>query len=417
MKYTDLKIQTQREFPNNMRSQGFGWLARAGYITRENELTDLGKHFISHLQNLSKDSSFIFPFSFLSSENEIYFPLSTGNIELIHCESCKYTEEIEIAKFKKNPFSQEEPLPIQKVETPNCNTIESLANFLNIPKEKTAKALMFTRVSDNQFIFVVVRGDMTLSEAKLKNVVGEIKLADAESISKSGAEAGYASPIGLKDALIIVDDLIPQSQNLAAGANEVGYHFINTNYSRDYQAHIVADLVLAKTNDLCINCNNKLSVSNAIRLSVSQSVTRLSASQSVIRLSDSKSVPQFENILLALAETYHDEKGLTFPKSFSPFDVYLMNVPGRTINTKEKAQEIYKQFQSAGISVLFDNRDERAGVKFNDADLIGCPIRITVGEKALQNGMVELKKRNATTVELIGLEKLINSIQDIQNSD
>jgi len=399
MKYTDLKIQTQREFPNNMRSQGFGWHARAGYVTRENELTELGKHFISHLQNLSKDSSFIFPFSFLSSEYETYFPLSTGSIELIHCESCKYTERLELAKFAKPVgATRESPLPIEKVETPNCNTIESLANFLNIPKEKTAKALMFTRASDNQFIFVVVRGDMTLSEAKLKNVVGEIKLADAESIAKSGAEAGYASPIGLKDTLIVVDDLIPQSQNLAAGANEVGYHFINTNYGRDYQAEIVAGLVLAKADDACANCGNKLSTQNAIALKINNEF-------------------HFENILLALAESYHDDKGLAFPKSFSPFDIYLMHISGKAINTKEKAEEIYKQLKNAGISVLFDDRDERVGVKFNDADLIGCPVRITVGEKALQNGMVELKKRNATNVELIGLEKLINSIQDIQNSD
>jgi prolyl-tRNA synthetase len=389
MKYTDLKIQTQREFPNNMRNQGLGWLARAGYVTRENELTELGKHFISHLQNLLSNQTFLSPLSFLSNETNstFYFPLSTGDIELIHCESCKYTERIEIAQFKKNPFSQEEVLPIQKVETPNCNTIESLANFLNIPKEKTAKALMFTRLSDNQFVFVVVRGDMTLSEAKLKNVVGEVKLATAESISKSGAEAGYASPIGLKDALIVVDDLIPQSQNLAAGANEVGYHFINTNYGRDYQAEIVADLVLAKADDACANCGNKLSTQNAIVLKTNNEF-------------------HFENILLAFAESYHDEKGLTFPKSFSPFDIYLMHVPGKTINTKEKAEEIYNQLQSAGISVLFDDRDERAGVKFNDADLIGCPLRITIGEKALQNGMVELKKRNSVHVETIDLEKI-----------
>ncbi len=389
MKYTDLKIQTQREFPNNMRTQGFGWLARAGYLTRENELTNLGKHFISHLQNLTNTTSFIFPFSFLSNENQIYFPLSTGDIELIHCESCKYTERIELAKFKKESLSQEEVLPIQKVETPNCNTIESLANFLNIPKEKTAKALMFTRVSDNQFVFVVVRGDMTLSEAKLKNAVGEVKLATAESISKSGAEAGYASPIGLKDALIVVDDLIPQSSNLAAGANKFGYHFINTNYGRDYQAEIVTDLVLAKADDACVNCGNKLSTQNAIALKTNNEF-------------------HFENILLALAESYHDEKGLTFPKSFSPFDVYLMHVPGKTINTKERAEEIYQQLKNAGISVLFDDRDERAGVKFNDADLIGCPLRITVGEKALQNGMVELKKRTLQNLELLELENIKN---------
>src|SRR5690606_4287371 len=123
----------------------------------------------------------------------------------------------------------------------------------------------------------------------------------------------------LKNALIIVDDLIPQSQNLAAGANEIGYHFINTNYGRDYQAEIVEDLVLAKANDACANCGNKLSTQGAI----------------VLKANDDF---YFENILLTLAETYHDEKGLTFPKSAAPFDVYLMHVPGKTINTKEKAE-------------------------------------------------------------------------------
>ncbi len=399
MKYTDLKIQTQREFPNNMRSRGFGWLARAGYVTRENELTDLGKRFISHLQKLSKDSSFAFPLSFYTNESKsaFYFALSAGDIQLIHCESCKYTERLELAKFEKPVrAARESLLPIEKIETPDCNTIESLAHFLNLPKEKTAKALMFTRVSDQRFIFVVVRGDMTLSEAKLKNSIGEIKLATAEAISKARAEAGYASPIGLKDALIVVDDVIPQSQNLAAGANEAGYHFINTNYGRDYQADLVADLALAKAGDACANCGNQLSVQKALALKTNGKF-------------------HFENILLALAESYHDDKGLTFPKSFSPFDVYLMHVPSKTINVKEKAQEIYAQLQSAGVSVLFDNRDERAGVKFNDADLIGCPLRITIGEKALQNGMVELKTRKTGENQNLPLENLIAKIIEVKN--
>lgn len=395
MKYTNLKIQTHRAFPNNMHAQGFGWLARAGYITRKNELTEFGKYFISHLQNLFSDESFRLPLAFYPNESKsaFYFPLSSGEMQLIHCESCKYTERIELAKFAKPAGSpHESPLPIQKIETPNCNTIESLANFLDIPKEKTAKALMFTRVSDHQFVFVVVRGDMTLSEEKLKNVVGEVQRATAESIAKSGAEAGYASPIGLKDAFIVVDDLIPQSHNLAAGANEVGYHFINTNYDRDYQAKIVADLALAKAGDACANCGNTLSTQNAIALKTNNEF-------------------HFENILLALAQSYHDEKGLTFPKSISPFDIYLMHVPGKTINTKEKAEDIYNQLQNAGISVLFDDRDERAGVKFNDADLIGCPLRITAGENALQNGMVELKKRTSQNLELLELQNIKNISQ------
>jgi len=393
MKYTDLKIQTQREFPNNARTPGFGWLVRAGYLTRENEILALGKQAILQLQNLSSNPSF---FSFLDlpihhNQRETFFPLSTGSTEITHCKSCNYTERIELAQFKKASFSHEEQASIEKVSTPDCNTIESLVSFLKIPKEKTAKALMYVRTSDSQFVFVVVRGDMTLSEAKLKNAVGEIRMATAEEIIKAGAIAGYASPVGLKKALIVVDDLIPQSPNLVAGANETGYHLLNTNCGRDYSPEIVMDLVQAKENDTCINCGSPLSTVTSIVLATG-------------------SIFNFENILLALAESHHDDKGLIFPKSTGPFDVYLMHIAGKQLDTHAKATEIYNELKNAGIAVLFDDRDERAGVKFNDADLIGCPVRVTVGEKALQNGMVELKLRTEKENQIILLEDLISRL-------
>ncbi len=395
MKYTDLNIQTQREFPNNARTQGFGWLVRAGYLTRESEILPLGRQAISRLRLVSEDPSFLFHLALpiLLNDRETFFPLSTGNLEILHCESCKYSERLELALFKKTVLPREEKLPLEKVSTPDCNTIESLAEFLGVPKEKTAKAMMYTRVSDGQFVFVVVRGDMQMSEAKLRNAVGEVKLADEESIRRAGAEAGFASPIGLQDALIVADELIPRSPNLVAGANEAGYHFKNTNYARDYSAGIVADVTQARAGDSCNNCGNPLSMLSAISLTT-------------------RSEFQFQNILLALAETHRDEKGLALPKSIAPFDVYLMHVPGKTINTLKKAVEIYNALQSAGISVLFDNRDERAGVKFNDADLIGCPIRITAGEKALKDEMVELKFRTAAGGSVLPVEKIL-SLKDI----
>lgn len=386
MKYTSLSIQTQREFPNNARTQGWGWLVRAGYLTRENQVLPLGEQMLQRLKSLSLDPSLGIPL--LSNEQDTYFPLSTGDIEIAYCPSCRYTERLDLAQFKKNPLPREEERPLEKVSTPECNTIEALANLLNIPKEKTAKALMYVRTADERFIFIAVRGDMQLSEAKLRKLIGEVKLADAESISKSGAVAGYASPIGLRDALILVDDLIPESQNLAAGANEKGYHLLNTNYPRDYAAEMVADLVQAKVGDACAKCGNPLEVLSTIQL-----------------ISNGEVAPA--NLMLALAETHHDEKGLTLPLSASPFDVYLMHVSGKTMDTKAKAEEIYTALQSAGISVLFDDRDERAGVKFNDADLIGCPVRVTVGEKGLQNGMVELKRRSSGA-GTISLDRLLN---------
>jgi len=400
MLYRDLQIQTQREAPNNARTEGFAFLVRAGYLTRENIPTRLGETALSHLHDVSNAESFLFHLSLptIGNENETFFPIASGNIEVAHCRSCKYTERIELARFAK-PVGAEHapPLPLEKILTPDCTSIESLANFLNIPKEKTAKALMYTRIRDNKFVFVVVRGEMQASEAKLKQHVGDIRAATAEEIAKSGAVAGYASPIGLKDILIVVDDLIPQSQNLVAGANETGFHLLNTNYRRDYSAEIVADLIQAKEGDACISCGNPLSVLSAIVLTEHEK-------------DDRKGHLYADNILLALAETHHDDKGLTLPYPAAPFDVYLMHLPGKELDTRAKAEEIYNELQSAGISVLFDDRDERAGVKFNDADLIGCPIRVTVGEKGLKAGMVELKLRKDKENQLVAIEKIVEEI-------
>jgi prolyl-tRNA synthetase len=228
---------------------------------------------------------------------------------------------------------------------------------------------------------------MQLSEAKLKRHAGEVRPATTEEIERAGAAAGYASPVGLQGALIVVDDLIPQSQNLVAGANESGYHLRNTNYGREYTAEIVEDLVQAAAGDACIQCGNPLSVISAIHLAT-------------------RSEYHFANLLLALAETHHDPKGLMLPHPAAPFDVYLMHVPGKELDTRAQADELYQSLQRAGISVLFDDREERAGVKFNDADLIGCPLRVTVGEKGLKEGMVELKPRKDKENRLIGLAAL-----------
>jgi prolyl-tRNA synthetase len=327
----------------------------------------------------------------VKSKTEFFFVLPTGPLEIVHCQACQYTERLGLAKFKKMSPPPEPELPLEKLSTPDCSTIESLANFLQVPREKTAKALMYTRIADSRFVFIVIRGDMQLSEEKLAHLTGPVRAATGEEILKSGAVPGYASPIGLRDALILADDLIPQSQNLAAGANEAGFHFKNSNFPRDYTAGIVADLAQAASGDSCIECGSPLAIHSALSLAADSDFN-------------------FGNILLALAETHRDDKGLCLPKFAGPFDVYLMHVPGKQIDTAAKAGEIFNQLQSRGISTLFDDRDERAGVKFNDADLIGCPFRITVGEKTLQNGMVELKPRLEKENQIIPLEDLISHL-------
>lgn len=387
MRYLDLQIQTQREAPSNARTEGFAFLVRAGYISREGALTRLGEQATGRLAALSQTAGESF-FSRLDlpvlGRSNVFFVLPSGPVDVVHCPACGYAARQALSTFRKSPLPAEAPLPLEKVLTPDCHTIEALANFLGIPQEKTAKALMFTRDSDGKLIFVVLRGDMTLSESKLRQLVGDFRLATSAEIIQAGAEPGYASPVGLKDALVVVDDLVPQSANLAAGANEAGYHLINTNYGRDYFAAQVADLAQAGAGDACPDCGQPLSLERALLLAES-------------------GVCHCEAVLFALAEAHHDDKGLSFPPAAAPFDVYLMQVPGKTMDTGAEAGKLYTALETAGLSVLFDDRDERAGVKFNDADLIGCPVRLTVGERALQNGMVELKPRRAQENQLCTL--------------
>lgn len=394
MRYAQIPIQTHRENPASARSPGAALLVRAGYISHSGELLPLGQLALQRLRQLSADPAFLsklgLPFF---GKNEIFYPIEVGDTETLRCPACGFAARLELAPVKKTVFSTEPPAALERVLTPHCPTIESLAAFLAIPQEKTAKALMFVRKTDAQFVFVVIRGDMTLSPAKLNALVGETRLATEDEIRAVGALPGYASPLKVQNALIVVDDLIPGSPNLVAGANESGVHVKNVNYGRDYPAEIVADLTLASPGDPCANCE-----------------TPLEARKGWILASDGGY--NFEKILSALAETHHDDKGLTLPPSAAPFDIYLMHAPGKTLDTLPPAEELYRALAASGLSVLFDDRPERAGVKFNDADLIGCPARVTVGERGLQNGMVEFKARANPDVRLVTPNDLLKIISE-----
>jgi len=408
MKFTELFIQTQRTAPSEIRTDGLIFLYRAGYVMRSGQPTLLGQLAIEKLHQLYAvlDNEARLPAdnlrSFLTgialrniqshNADEYFVPIRGGDVEILHCPGCGYAAPREIAVALKSPYSREEFLPVEKVLTPGCNTIAQLADFMQIPQEKTAKALMFTRISDGRFVFVLVRGDMQLSEAKLKAQVGVVRLATADEISASGAVAGYASPVGLIKGLVVVDDLAARSTNLVAGANEFGYHLKNTNHGRDYLSDLVADVTLAGAGDLCQVCHGPLEELEADIVAEDGRI-------------------QFEKLLQVLAEYHHDEKGLALPATAAPFEVYLMSIPGKMLDTAQAAESLYAQLEAAGISVLFDDRDERAGVKFNDADLIGCPLRVTVGERGLQGGMVELKARRGTESQLILIAELVETIK------
>ncbi len=401
MRFSKSDIETLRDAPSNARTAGFGWLVRASYLTRENKIKDLGQRVISSLQKVSEkgeESANLFDDIKLpvivTEHGETHFSISTGKAKALKCSACEYAARKDLARFAKERPSPEDQLPTEKVLTPNCYTIEALADFLNIPTEKTAKVIMLTRKSDKKLVFVVVRGDMQLSEAKLKEHIGDFEPATYEEISASGASAGFASPIGIKDTLIIVDDLIPESPNLVAGANEDEHHLLNVNYGRDYTAEIIADLVEANAGDTCPNCDGKLELFK----------TNLIAEE------DEGKKLKFHSteLLQALAETHHDENGLTFPAVAAPYDIHLMVIPGRKMDTFSAASKLYENLQNAGFSVLYDDRDTRAGSKFKDADLIGLPLRITLGERGLKEGNIEVKLRSAKERELVALDTIVD---------
>ncbi len=398
MRYRELGIETRREAPARARSLGASLLGRAGYFDAAGESTALGLRALAVLRESAARVPAFFATLGVSvvdtSQQESIFPLPSGDVDMLRCSNCGYADLADAARFARPPSAEEPMRPLERVATPDCGTIEALAAFLHVPKDRTAKALMYTRPVDGRFVFVVIRGDMQLSMSQLAAVVGDVEPESTQEIERRGAVAGYASPVGLQGALIVVDESIPTSANLVGGANQVGYHLLNVNYGRDYAAELVADLALAQAGDGCPNCGKPLSLLAGIVLRDGHGY-------------------DFGNVLLAVAEIHHDERGLCMPRAAAPFEVYLAHLPARDLDTFGPADALYAALRDAGLTVLYDDRNERAGVKFNDADLIGCPGRVTVGERNLKNAMVELKSRSSDEANLVPLSGVIPAIQSL----
>ncbi|RME82728.1 MAG: proline--tRNA ligase [Caldilineae bacterium] len=360
--------------------------------------------------------------------HEFMYLTPIGEDTLVLCDSCGYTANRQVAVFRKPEPQEEAPLPLEKVATPGTKTIADLAAFLNIPESKTAKAVfMVATISEEQkdtekFVFVVVRGDMELNETKLANALKAkaLRPAHEEEIRAIGASPGYGSPVGIKDdVLVVVDDLIPRSPNLVAGANEDGYHYLNVNYGRDYKAAIVADLVAAEDGYACVQCGEPLRTSRGVEVgNIFKLGTRYSEAMNATFLDkDGKPKPVIMGsygigsgrLLACVAEEYNDEYGLKWPITVAPYQVHIVALKGGF----DVAEQLYTDLQKAGVEVLYDDREElSAGVKFNDADLIGIPIRLTVGGRSLKQGGVEFKLRSSDEREIVPLDQIIDKVQE-----
>ncbi|MBM2850288.1 MAG: proS [Anaerolineales bacterium] len=366
--------------------------------------------------------------------HEFTYLTPIGEDTLILCDHCGYTANRQIARFQKSAAAQEEPKSMEKVATPHMTTIAGLAEFLGVPKSQTAKAVFLVATLTegdkdvDRFVFAVVRGDMELNETKLANAVKakDLRPAREDEIRAVGAVPGYASPLGLKDRalpatplLVVVDDAVQSSPNLVAGANEEGYHVLNTNYGRDYKADLVADIAAADEGAPCPNCGNTMRASRGVEVgNIFKLGTRYSDSLGCTFLDQGgKAKPILMGsygigvgrLLACIAEERHDEYGLIWPVSVAPYHVHLASLPGG--EAASAAARLYDELQAAGVEVLFDDRNERPGVKFMDADLIGLPLRVTVGDKSLKKGGAELKRRNSKESVVVALSELVERVR------
>ncbi|MGD0878531.1 MAG: proline--tRNA ligase [Anaerolineales bacterium] len=370
--------------------------------------------------------------------HEYMFLNPIGEDTLILCDACHYSANRQVARFQKVPAVPEELKPVKKVHTPDCKSIEDLANFLGLPKSRTAKAVFFmAQIPEGEeliekFIFAVIRGDMELNETKLTNVLHarDLRPATEEQIEAVGAVPGFASPVGLTPlptgkrprVMVVVDDSITSSPNLVAGANHLDYHLLNTNIPRDYSADIVTDIAAAEEGHACPECGNPLRAARGVEVgNIFKLGTRYSDSLGCTFL-DKDGQPRpvimgsygigVGRLLACVAEEHHDEHGLIWPVTVAPYQVHLVLLRGKgTPLAEETANKLYVDLQAAGVEVLYDDRDESPGVKFNDSDLIGLPIRLTISERALDQGGVEMKLRNKPEKSIIRMNDLAGGIR------
>jgi len=355
-----------------------------------------------------------------SVAHEFMYLSGVGEDTILLCDRCGYTANRQVATFRKPILEPEEPRPAEKVATPDADTIDSLVRLLHIHASRTAKAifLVATVADAERFVLAVVRGDMDLNETKLANAAeaSEIRPARPEEIRAVGAEPGYGSPLGVEGALVIVDDAIPDSPNLVAGANERGFHLLNTNYGRDFGADLVADIASAQDGSACPECGDPMRAERGVEVgNIFKLGTRYSEAFGASFLDqngESKPVVMGSygigagRLLACIAEEHHDEDGLVWPVSVAPYHVHLL-----ASGLEDLATGLYEKLRAAGVEVLYDDRQESLGKKFKDADLIGAPVRLTLTPRSLKSGGVEIKLRREKESSTVTLEEAVSTVR------
>ena len=347
----------------------------------------------------------------------------SGEDTVVLCDTCGYAANTERAAFAKTARNEESPQVLEDVHTPGIKTIQELADFLHVPTDKTLKVVFY--VAGKELVVAVIRGDLEINEIKLQNTlaVHDMRQATPEEVEAAGLVPGSASPIGLSGAKTVGDDSIRLGSNLAAGANKPEYHVLNVNYPRDFDVDTIADIALARDGYPCPNCDGRLAMRRGIEVGhVFDLGTRYSKAFGAI-FPDKDAVHRpivmgcygigVGRLLAAVLEMHHDEKGIVFPPSVAPYDVWLMGLNMENEEVARVTEELYQALQEKGVQVLLDDRTESAGVKFNDADLLGLPVRVVVSPRNLRQNAIEVKRRSDPEAVMVPRDEAIERVREL----
>ncbi len=344
----------------------------------------------------------------------------TGEDVIVSCGTCGYSANLERAECRPpEGGAGEKEKAMEKVHTPGVKSVEEVSRFLGVSPERLIKTMIYE--TDKGPVVALVRGDLEINEAKLKRLLHceWIALADEEKVrGVTGAPPGFAGPVGL-EVRIVADHSVSTIVNGVTGANEEDYHYINVNPGRDFAVDTWGDIRFALEGDPCPRCDGRLSLSRGIEVGhIFKLGTKYSEAMRATFL-DEKGVERpmvmgcygigVGRTVAAAIEQNHDEKGIIWPLPLAPYHVYILPVNVKDASMREVSERIYRGLTDSGVEVLYDDRDERAGVKFNDADLIGIPWRVTVGSR-VKEGKVEIKARDRNEAEIVDIEEAVGRL-------
>jgi len=350
-----------------------------------------------------------------------------GENIIFYCDNCDYAANLEKANSleAESPAEENKEKPLEKVSTPNVKTVEEVTAYLKVPARKLAKTLLFK--ADDKIVAAMIRGDRQINEVKLKNALGciNLEMADAVTVEKiTGAPVGFAGPVKLTHVTILADEEVTRLKNFVTGANENDFHYIGVNISRDFKIDQIAQVRCAQEGEVCPRClKGKLLTSRGIEVGNTFMLgTKYSLALGANYLDmDGQEKPfimgsygiGITRTAQAAVEKFHDQTGIIWPASIAPFSVEILPLNVADKNQNQIALDIYGKMKENSLEVLIDDREDRAGVKFNDADLIGVPLRVNVGAKSLKEGKVEICIRKTKEVISVTPDQVIGKCKEL----